>query len=84
MEPFDPDGHVRSALGLHALGALPDDVAIVVDHHLAHCRDCRAEHADMREVTAALALLSREEDRHSGGLPRHRRARRTCGRPPWW
>lgn len=48
---------LQELLGAYALDAVDDDERVVVEDHLRECGICRAEVADHREVTAALAQV---------------------------
>lgn len=60
-EVYDPDGHVRTALALHVLGALPSDQGVGAADHLTHCAACRVELRELREVSYALSFASAED-----------------------
>jgi hypothetical protein len=48
---------LQELLGAYALDAVDDDERVLVEDHLRECGVCRAELADHREVTAALAQV---------------------------
>jgi hypothetical protein len=62
------DERFRHAAGPYLLGALNEVERAAFDRHLAHCRDCRAELAELRPVVAALGVLS-EDDLVWAALP---------------
>jgi anti-sigma-K factor RskA len=57
----------KEMLAAYALGALDAEEARLLEEHLATCADCRAEVAEWRDTTAALAL-SAETAEPSAGL----------------
>ncbi|WP_043625002.1 anti-sigma factor family protein [Nonomuraea candida] len=61
---------VRIALGAHALGALDEEEALEVDHHLATCEACGAELAELAGVTAFLGKVSERDVRLVASPPR--------------
>src|SRR5207344_1927274 len=46
---------IEELLGAYVCDAVDPDEAIAVEHHLQTCPKCRAEVAELREVTALLA-----------------------------
>ena len=49
---------IRELLGVHAVNALDPDERALVDDHLVHCDECRAEVDRHREVAALLAVAA--------------------------
>lgn len=61
----------RISLGAYVLGALEPDGRAVVDAHLATCKACRAERADLEGLPTLLAVLGTEHAvALAEGLPR--------------
>ncbi|MGW2714372.1 anti-sigma factor family protein, partial [Streptomyces sp. NPDC001356] len=52
---------LRLALGAYVLGTLPPEEAELVSAHLAHCAECRAEHARLAGLPALLATVTLAE-----------------------
>jgi anti-sigma factor RsiW len=63
-QPPGDGEHVQLELGLYVLGALSPEEHLVVEDHLRGCPKCNAECADLAEVTAVLALVTRDEADH--------------------
>lgn len=57
------DEHVRSSLGLYALGALHGPERDAVEDHLLRCVPCRTECDELLEVSGMLALLTEAQVR---------------------
>ncbi len=56
LDAHDDDGHIRTSLGLYAMGALGEDQCVEIDAHIEDCAVCREELRSLQEVVTALAV----------------------------
>jgi hypothetical protein len=60
---------IRPQIGAYVLGGLEPEEAAEVREHLAHCRDCAREHAELAELPAKLDLIEAPEEACSATAP---------------
>src|SRR4051794_16321344 len=89
-----PETDLHELVAAYALNALEDDDRAAFEQHLAHCAQCTAELAELRDTAAALAylpetvappealrsrILETARAERPNVVPLHRAGRRTWG-----